>query len=325
MAESEGENSITIVPGNENIQDNENIVGNGNTKGDPTPDSIDPKVEELRDKKKPVNILVIGPTFSGKSTLINAMFGRDVVLVYASPRSVTRRVEAYKGKYEGVEIKIYDSVGFGDTEGRTGRSILYEIDEHGQFDLILICTKLVERIDCAMFSELASVLNEEMWKRTVVVLTFANQFKTLESVKESKKSPENQMNVQIIACKARVIEYLRSKSVNKKVLERIPFCLAGLKDEKKLPMTNDWLKTLWKTCIDRSSDEARTFLTFYARNRGFIEAGSVVGAVGAGAGIGAVVGTFFAPGPGTAIGAAVGAGVGGAVSLVGVGLGHIFR
>ena len=316
---AEDDRSITIVPGNENS------VGNGNTEGNSTPDSIDPKVKELRDKKKPVNILVIGPTFSGKSTLINAMFGRDVVLVYASAKSVTRKVEAYKGEYKGVEIKIYDSVGFSDTEGRTGRSILYEIDEHGQFDLILICTKLVERIDCAMFSELASVLNEEMWKRTVVVLTFANQFKTLESVKESKKSLENQMNVQIIACKARVVDYLRSKSVNKEVLEQIPFCLAGLKNENRLPMTNDWLKTLWGTCIARSSDEARTFLTFYARNRGFIEAGSVLGAVGAGAGVGAVVGTFFAPGPGTAIGAGIGAGLGGVVSLVGIGLGRIFR
>uniref|UniRef100_A0A1X7T0R5 G domain-containing protein n=1 Tax=Amphimedon queenslandica TaxID=400682 RepID=A0A1X7T0R5_AMPQE len=289
---------------------------------------MEAKIGSLSNRGRPVNILVIGPAGSGKSTLIDAMFGEDVVLVYASAKSVTRKVEAYKGKYEGVEIKIYDSVGFGDTEGRTGRSILYEIDGHGQFDLILICTKLGGRVNRDMFSELASVLNEEMWKRTVVVLTFANQFKTLESVKDSKKSLENQMNVQMIAHKACVVDYL-SKSVKKDVLEQIPFCLAGEIDKKiKLFLTNNWLKTLWETCINCSSDDARPFLTFYARNRGFIEAGSVLGAVGAGAGIGAVVGAGIGsvvPGAGTAIGAAVGAGVGGVVSLVGVGLGRIFR
>ena len=81
------------------------------------------------------------------------------------------------------------------------------------------------------------------------------------------------------------------------------------------------MKTLWVTSIYRSSDEARPFLSFCARNRGIIETGSFIGSVGAGAGIG----TFIAPGPGTAVGAAVGAGVGGVVSLVGIGLGRIFK
>ena len=180
---------------------------------------------------------MIGPTFSGKSTLINAMFGEDVIIVYVSAKSVTSKVEAYEGEYNGVKIKLYDSVGFGDTGGRTGRSIIYEIAEHGQFDLILICTKLVERADRDMFSELASVLHEDMWKRTVVVLTFANQFKTLESVKKSNDI-KSQMKIQIDQHKKCVVEFL-SKSVNKEVLDKIPFCIAGLKDERRLPTTDD--------------------------------------------------------------------------------------
>uniref|UniRef100_A0A1X7TZV3 AIG1-type G domain-containing protein n=1 Tax=Amphimedon queenslandica TaxID=400682 RepID=A0A1X7TZV3_AMPQE len=309
---AEGENSIINVPGNENIPDDP-IEGG---------DVDDPRVKELP-KGRSVNILVIGPVGVGKSTLINAMFGKKVAKAAVSARAVTSVIHPYVLDREGATIKIYDTPGFGDTEGKSDRNILFEIAKHGQFDLILICNKLVESVNVRMLSELASVLHEDMWKRTVVVFTFANQYSTMENIKQSNDL-ESQMEMQINEHKARVVEFL-SKSIKREVLEKIPFCIAGLKGEKKLPIVNDWLKLLWATSIDRSSDEARPFLTFYARNRSFIEAGSVLGSLGAGAGIGAAVGTFFVPGPGTAIGAAVGAGVGGAISLVGIGLGRIFK
>ena len=303
--------SIITVPANENIADNPIEGGDVDV----------PRVKELP-KGRTVNILVIGPVGVGKSTLINAMFGENVAKAAISARAVTSDIHSYELDHKGATIKIYDTPGFQDTEGKSDRSILFEIAKRGQFDLILICTKLVESVNVRMLSELASVLHEEMWKRTVVVFTFANQYSTMESIKGSNDI-KSQMKVQINEHKARVVEFL-SKSIKREVLEEIPFCIAGLKDKQLLTVDN-WLNKLWVTSIARSSDEARPFLTFYARNRGFIEAGSVLGAVGAGAGIGAAVGTFFAPGPGTAIGAGIGAGLGGVVSLVGIGLGRIFR
>ena len=79
-----------------------------------------------------------------------------------------------------------------------------------------------------------------------------------------------------------------------------------MKDERKLPTTDDWLKELWETCIDRSSDEARQFLSFiYKIYQAAIDiAGPVLGAS-----IGAFVGSVV-PIVGTVIGAGIGAGIG---------------
>ena len=205
-----------------------------------------------RGRGRPVTILVIGPGGVGKSTLINAMFGEDVAKVGHGARGVTSRVEKYEGEYEGARIKIYDTPGFRDTEGRTSFNILYQIDEHDKYDLILICTKLEDRADRDMFSSLASVLHKEMWKRTVVVLTQANRFITLESV--VCMGPERVIKEIIDEYKECIVNNL-SGHIKREVLQGIPYCIAGADYQKELPTTQDWVKTLWETCIDCCSVE----------------------------------------------------------------------
>uniref|UniRef100_A0A1X7TD84 G domain-containing protein n=1 Tax=Amphimedon queenslandica TaxID=400682 RepID=A0A1X7TD84_AMPQE len=73
------------------------------------------KIEALRQRKDPVNILVIGPTGAGKSTFINNMMGGEVAETSHSMASKQFTVEVHKGVHKGIQIRVYDTVGFGDS------------------------------------------------------------------------------------------------------------------------------------------------------------------------------------------------------------------
>mmetsp|Transcript_107106 Transcript_107106/g.301428 ORF Transcript_107106/g.301428 Transcript_107106/m.301428 type:complete len:431 (+) Transcript_107106:50-1342(+) len=83
-------------------------------------------VEELHaltPEKSDVNMVILGPTGSGKSTLINLLFNKKVAAVKASPMSVTRNVTIYSGTFEEHHVpgrparilNVIDTVGFCDS------------------------------------------------------------------------------------------------------------------------------------------------------------------------------------------------------------------
>ena len=290
------------------------------------------KIVTLRRRGEPVNILVIGPTGSGKSTLINALMGKSGAKVGKGAASVTSEVKLHEGEYEGVQIRVYDTVGFSDSKGKSDKNIVREIAKANKFDLILICLRMDSRSDDKvkkMFTVLSSLLNKEMWDRTVVVLTFANSFLQLDNITDLTESQQKQeLTGEIEAFKGHVCNYLRQSKIKEETLSSIPFCIAGrVKSRRIPPITEDWLVDLWKKCLLRcSNDEVRAFLTFFANYRLLVEASvatstTAVGGVMGGA-IGGAVGSVVFPIAGTvagaAVGAGIGAGIGAGVGIIGV-------
>ncbi|XP_011408247.1 PREDICTED: uncharacterized protein LOC105315335, partial [Amphimedon queenslandica] len=125
--------------------------------------------KRLSQRREPVNMLVIGPTGAGKSTLINALLGDTVAEVGHGAGSVQSEVKVHEGEHEGIQLKVYDTTGFSDTRGKSGNSIVKEIAEAKKFDLILICIRMDSRADEKvkdMFRVLAANIKKEMWDRS---------------------------------------------------------------------------------------------------------------------------------------------------------------
>uniref|UniRef100_A0A1X7SG70 AIG1-type G domain-containing protein n=1 Tax=Amphimedon queenslandica TaxID=400682 RepID=A0A1X7SG70_AMPQE len=244
--------------------------------------------------------------------------GKDMTSICHGAESVQSKIDEYEGEVIGMKIKIYDTVGFGDTRGKSGEHIVQEIAIN-KFDLILICLKFDSRAygDVKdMFTTLKKEISKEMWERSVIVLTFTNMFLQLGSIKRLKdEEKEKSIHHKINAFKNKVSEFL-SDQVTEETIHNIPFCIAGEEDEKKLPTTKDWLVALWESCIDRCSERSRPLLKFYSTQRllgitGNISLPTVTGAVAGGI-IGAGVGVVGHV-PGMVGGAALGAGIGAAV------------
>ena len=263
------------------------------------------KVEALRQRGEPVSILVIGPTGSGKSTLVNALMGSTVAEVGHGATSVTVEVKKYEGEFKGVKMNIYVTIGFRDSEGKSDGSILKGIAAGNKLiDLVLVCMKLEERVNRdtkKVFVELARSLRiKELW-RTIVVATFANMFIHLDSVPESNPGRERAIKDKISDFQSYVYDCLNGHFDND-IIRDIPYCIAGKARKRKLPTSDDWLKDLWSTCIARCSDEAQPFLMKFAKNSLSVGAGA---RVRIGAWIGAVAGAMAGAMVGTGVGTAI--------------------
>uniref|UniRef100_A0A1X7SGW8 AIG1-type G domain-containing protein n=1 Tax=Amphimedon queenslandica TaxID=400682 RepID=A0A1X7SGW8_AMPQE len=278
---------------------------------------IQEAILRLSQRRDPINILVIGPTGA-----VNALLGDAVAEEGAGAGSVTSEVKGYKGEYKGIQLKVYDTTGFSDTRGKSGNSIVKEIAEAKKFDLILICIRMDNRADEGvrkMFTNLGKNLRQEMWERSIIVLTFANMYLQQRSIRKSPKNKAEIINSDIKDFQGHVCRFL-SPTLRKETIDEIPFCIAGEDEERKLPTTDDWLKELWDQCIKQSSEDAGNFLKLIAKYRiMLIEAGTVSGttAVGAmvGGAIGGAAGTVV-PVTGNIIGATTGAVIGAGIAAI---------
>uniref|UniRef100_A0A1X7SZI1 AIG1-type G domain-containing protein n=1 Tax=Amphimedon queenslandica TaxID=400682 RepID=A0A1X7SZI1_AMPQE len=179
-----------------------------------------------------------------------------------------------------------------------------------------------------MFRVLGKMINKEMWDRTVIVLTCTNFFLQDREIKKSLNKEEI-IKSKIEDFKGHIHGFL-SSTLKKDTIDKIPFCIAGEEDKKKLPTTHDWIRELWGQCLYRCKEDVRNFLSLIEKcqitlmETGPIYGGTAVGAVVGGA-IGGAAGSIV-PGTGNIIGAAagavIGAGVGATISGVALAVKH---
>uniref|UniRef100_A0A1X7TUP8 G domain-containing protein n=1 Tax=Amphimedon queenslandica TaxID=400682 RepID=A0A1X7TUP8_AMPQE len=239
------------------------------------------KLEALRQRGEPINIAVIGPTGVGKSTLINNMMGKKVAVTSHSIESEQSKVFVHDGKHKEIDIRVFDTTGFGDSKGKSNFKILNEINAQGKFDLVLLCIDIRRRVDQPLQNlllELKTNLHIESWKHLVVVFTFTNQFIGLHSLRNASVAEKK------AAVKRNMIDFQSDMSsrisdcVESDTFDKILYCIAGIGDngDVDLLFQKNWLNPLWVSCIAQCSERAQPFLKdlvvnmfgkrFYERN-----------------------------------------------------------
>lgn len=265
MAEATPSESVVNI-----LSPNENLVEEPPPPQETTEQPMDRKEVvrrsmTLKERKYHVKILVMGLTGAGKSSLVNAMMGDIVAKVQSGPKSCQSKVECHKGERDGIKIKIYDTAGFGDSiisEKKIIKNISESTPRKG-FDLIIIAIKMTERLATdatQMLSSLGKLLDEEMWKRTIVVLTFANLVVTqLEEGYQDYTEDGLQIKINEQTKEFRDLFSDHTK-IDKNIVDSIPFILVGSFKRRELPTDDDWLVTLWDHSIIRCRTEVKPFL-----------------------------------------------------------------
>lgn len=211
-------------------------------------------ITSLCDEQESVKrILVIGPVDSGKLSVIEALFG-STSLTKLKERDAASQVEIYE---INSKIRVYKPIGFGNIEGKSHHDIIKEIAGLNTFHLVLICVRLDHCLDDnvkSMFSILRKKGTDEIWKRSIVVLTRANTFLKLDSINELPNDKLfEKMSDEIKKFKDNIYDFIRKPVASD--LE-MPFCVAGSIKEKNLPTTVDWIDQLRKACLNRFNGDA---------------------------------------------------------------------
>ena len=133
-----------------------------------------------------VKILVVGKTGHGKSTLVNGLFGSEKAEAGHRLKPKTKDVECFVEVYQSeakrkFKVTICDSPGFRDTSYSDNVYIEKLKSKCHDPDLVLYVVSMKEeRWSVDQVETIARVneaLGKEIWNNTMLVLTFANEFK----------------------------------------------------------------------------------------------------------------------------------------------------
>ena len=208
------------------------------------------------DRKKNLQIAVSGKTGSGKSSLLNAFVGEEV-FEEAGEEDLdphTMKVKEHRFTKEGVAVTVWDCPGL--QYGTMNKDAYLQglvSKTSDRIDLLLYCININEtKFTCngpdeQAIIKLTTSLGPDIWKKTLVVLTFANSFAARLNDKQLDISEDllQKFNRKIDLMKERFKAILTRLEVKKEIIEALPFQPAGYATTRDLPGIQFWVSQFW--------------------------------------------------------------------------------
>ena len=291
------------------------------------------RIQRLIDESRSLSILFTGKTGVGKSSLANALVGREVSPEGETLNPETLDVFNYKADIAGVDVTIWDCPGLQDGISNEAEYLNKMATKCKELDLVLYCTRMddtrIRDEDYEAIKTLTRAFGEGIWENAIFTLTFANQVKKIVRRRSHNPSvPVDQKEFfisRLTQWESKLKEALGKAGVSHDITSKMIVIPVGYQDNLHLPDRDNWLNDFWLTCLKRINKRATLALIkisadrladsegqenpeikpFSLKNSDIKEALTGFGMIGSGFSAGALVGISAGP-VGVAIGGAAG-------------------
>ena len=222
-----------------------------------------------------LRVAVAGKTGAGKSSLLNGFIGLKVFKEGDKLEPETSEVSEARSVKGNIEVIAWDCPGLHDGT-KNEKRYLQDLKRktQGQLDLLMYCVSVEDpRFDMLRHTnairKITTALGKDVWKHSLVVLTFCNYHVTQLS---SKRLPEREMEGKfeafLASWKEKVKEALQTAGISRSIIKDIPIVPAGYHKQPHLPGHPFWLSELWVHCLKVLKDhEARKAILMLNKDR----------------------------------------------------------
>ena len=233
------------------------------------------KLQMLIDESRTLSILFTGKTGVGKSSLANALVGREVSPEGETLDPKTVDVFNYNADIAGVDVTIWDCPGLQDGTTNESQYLKKMATKCKALDLVLYCTRMddtrIRDEDYETIKTLTRAFGEAIWENAVFTLTFANKVKkAVRSRSQATAAPVDQKEFflsRLSQWDSKLKEALEKAGVSHKTVSKTVVVPVGYQDDLCLPDRDDWLSKFWLACLRRINKRATLALLKISADR----------------------------------------------------------